>query len=221
MDLDRYMDTLDKAVQSANTLLTKLEEENRMVRMIEAFDKLGPTLDSINNLLVEINEPFSQLIKDPAVLNTFKGASKVFNSRNTHKMIKNMSESFEPEQITRFMDNTDRFIATFDEVVKVDGPFMKSFDGMNRLVNSGKLDKLISSMEKMTSEKKMERILNNVNTLSTQMAKIGPQIPVITRETISTMRELTIVLKALQKTWLLDNETEEVLKELRKNKSKK
>ncbi len=52
-------------------------------------------------------------------------------------------------------------------------------------------------------------LLENLN-------KISPELPSITKELMVTMKELSIVLKALQKTWLLNDESEEVLEELKK-----
>jgi hypothetical protein len=54
-----------------------------------------------------------------------------------------------------------------------------------------------------------------------QTAKIGPEIPTMAKELISTLQEAVIVLKAVQKTWLLDDESEAVIKEIRKKAKKK
>jgi hypothetical protein len=49
------------------------------------------------------------------------------------------------------------------------------------------------------------------------MAKIGPEIPQMTREMTTTMREAVVVLKALQKTWLLKDESKDARKEIDKD----
>ena len=46
-----------------------------------------------------------------------------------------------------------------------------------------------------------------------EMAKMGPAIPTLTKEMIATMREAVVVLKALQKTWLLEEESNAVRKQ--------
>ena len=45
------------------------------------------------------------------------------------------------------------------------------------------------------------------------MARIGPEIPTLTRELLATLREAVIVLKALQRTWILEDETKAVREE--------
>jgi hypothetical protein len=45
--------------------------------------------------------------------------------------------------------------------------------------------------------------------LAEQMAKTGPEIPQMTREMTTTMREAVIVLMALQKVWLLEESMKE------------
>jgi hypothetical protein len=52
------------------------------------------------------------------------------------------------------------------------------------------------------------------------MAKMGPQIPKLSREMLDALREAVIVLKALQRHWLLDDASREVKEEMKKkNKS--
>ena len=46
--------------------------------------------------------------------------------------------------------------------------------------------------------------------LTEQMAKIAPEIPSMSKEMVGAMREAVVVLKALQKTWLLKDESQEV-----------
>jgi len=50
--------------------------------------------------------------------------------------------------------------------------------------------------------------------LAEEGARIGPEIPTATQELIATLREAVVVLKALQKTWLLKDEARDVRQEL-------
>ena len=45
------------------------------------------------------------------------------------------------------------------------------------------------------------------------MAQSGPEIPALTRDLLATLREAVIVLKALQRTWILKDESAEVREE--------
>ena len=80
----------------------------------------------------------------------------------------------------------------------------------NRLLHDPRFDKLLGSMEKLTDPEKLSKLVDNMSIVAREMAKMGPEIPTLSKEMISTLREAVVVLKALQKTWLLKDETKEV-----------
>lgn len=218
LDLGKYMETMDKAVVSLDLLLGKLEEEDRLVRMVEAFDKLGPTLDIMQDFFTDIHEPMVALLSDTAVRKAFKGGARLFNDPKTRKLIHTLADSMDPDKIDSMLEKSERLIVSLDRTLAEEGHMAKTLAGADKLLNDGKLDRMLVSIEKFTTDQKLEKLLSNMSVLSVQMAKIGPQIPSMTREMNATMKELSIVLKALQKTWLLDDETEEVLKKINKEK---
>ncbi len=220
VDLGNYLETMDRAVSSLEVLLRKLEENNRMERMVEAFDELGPTMQKVNYLLGEINEPVAALIKDPALRRTFHGADKVFNDPNMKKVMRNMSKTFEPDKVLAMIDQLNVTAKNLDNMVEEGGDLQTTLAGANRLMNDGRMDRMLTSMDKLTDAEKLEGLIDNMALLASQMAKIGPEIPAMSREMIITMRELSIVLKALQKHWLLDDEAKEVRKKMKKDAEK-
>ena len=220
VDLGNYLETMDRAVSSLEVLLKKLEENNRMERMVEAFDELGPTMQKVNYLLGEINEPMADLIKDPALKRTFHGADKVFNDPNMKKVMRNMSKTFEPDKVLAMIDQLNVTAKNLDTMVEEGGDLQTTLAGANRLMNDGRMDRMLTSMDKLTDAEKLEGLIDNMALLASQMAKIGPEIPAMSREMVITMRELSVVLKALQKTWLLDDEAKEVRKKMKKEAAK-
>lgn len=218
LDLGKYLDTLDRAVSSLDLLLQKFDEEDRMARMVEAFDKLGPTLDIMQSFFSEIQQPMVDLISDPAMRNAFKGGAKLFNDPKTRKLIHSLAKTLEPERLDSLLTKSDRLITSLDTLLEADGHMQRTLAGSDRLMNDGKLEATLASIQKLTTDKKLEKLLQNMSVLSVQMAKIGPEIPSMTKELNATMRELSIVLKALQKTWLLDEEAAEVIKDMKKHK---
>ena len=216
LDLGRYMTTLDRAVATMEVLLGKMEEDDRMGRMIEAFDDFGPAMAKMNVLLGEIQEPMAELIKDPALRGTFRGADKVFNDPNMGRAVRGLGTALEPERVDRLMEKTDRLITRFDALLAEDGHLTGAMKGAERIMTDGRIDRMITSMERLTDADKLEKLLDDLSKLADQMARIGPEIPTMSKELIATMRELAIVLKALQKTWLLDDEAADVRKELKK-----
>jgi hypothetical protein len=220
IDLSQYIKTLDRAVAAMEVMLAKLEEENRLERMVVAFDEMGPTMQRMNQLLEEINDPLAELIKDPAFRGTFTGADKLFNDPATRKAMRRVARTLEPEKVDKLMKRTNTLLARFDKLLAEDGHLQGTMEGMDKLLNDGRMDRMLTSMERLTDAEKLEKLVDNMAILAEQMAKIGPEIPTMTREMIKTMREAVIVLKALQKTWLLDDETAEVKKKLKKQQKK-
>jgi MlaD protein len=220
LDLSKYMSTMDRAVAAMEVTLNKLEENNRLERIMEAFDQMGPTMEQMNSLLAEISGPMADLLKDPSFKRTFVGADKLFNDRNTRKAMNAMATTFEPEKMGALIDRMDKAFTRFDELLIEGGDLQGTFAGTNRLMNDGRLDRLLVSMEKMTDVEKFEKLLNNLSIVAEEMATMGPEIPVLSGEMIVTLREMVIVLKALQKHWLLDDEVEEVKEESRSRKKR-
>jgi len=220
IDLGQYISTMDRAVAAMEVLLSKLEEENRMERMVEAFDQMGPTMTQLNLLLSEINEPLASVIKDPSFQRTFQGADKIFNDRATRRAMRGMANTFEPEKVDKLLRRTDRVLARFDKLMADDGHLTNTLAGTDRMLNDGRMDRMLTTIEQLTDAEKLEKLVDNMAILAEQMAKIGPEIPEMSREMTRTMREAVITLKALQRTWLLDDETKDVKKKMKKDEVK-
>ncbi|HUT78463.1 MAG TPA: MlaD family protein [Polyangia bacterium] len=216
VDLGQYIKTMDRAVAAMEILLGKLEEENRLERMVEAFDQMGPTMSRLNELLSEINEPLAALLNDPSMRGTMRGADKVFNDPATRASLRRLSGALEPERVDRLMVRTDSLLARFDALLAEDSHLTGTLAGADRLMNDGRMDRMLTALEKLTDAEKLEKLVDNLGVLAEQMAKIGPEIPSMTREMTTTMREAVIVLKALQKTWLLKDESKDARKEIEK-----
>ena len=216
LDLGKYMSTLDRAVNSMEILLGKLEENNRMERMVEAFDEFGPTMTNMNTLLEEIREPLADLIKDPAMRGAFQGADRLFNSPDMKGSVHGLSTALEPKRIDRVLARTDELIARLDAQLADGGHLAGALKGADGILNDSRTDKMLTSIARLTDAEKLEKLIDDMSKLADQMARIGPEIPTMSKELITTMRELAIVLKALQKTWLLNDESAEVRKELKK-----
>ncbi|MCP4606821.1 MAG: MCE family protein [Proteobacteria bacterium] len=216
IDLGKYVNTVDRAVAAMEVMLGKLEEENRLVRMMEAFDQMGPTMERVNKLFTELHEPLVELFNDKSVRKTFKGADKLFNDPSTRKAMGAIAKTFEPSRMKSILERFDRVINRFDKLLADEGHFHGAVEGADKLLNDGRMDRMLTAMEQLTDAEKLEKLVDNMAIVANQMAKIGPKIPTMTTEMINALREVVIVFKALQKTWLLDEEAEEVLKELRK-----
>ena len=213
VDLGRYITTLDRAVNAVEITLKKLEEKDRLEHMMEAFDQMGPTLAEMNSLLSDLHDPLVAILTDTNFQSTFAGASKVFNDKSTRKALKAMAESFDPEKINSLTAKMEDAAVAIDTLAAEDGDLNGALKGANRLLNDKRVDRLLTSMEKLTDAEKLAKLVDNMSVVAREMAKMGPEIPTLSKEMISTLREAVVVLKALQKTWLLKDETKEVRQE--------
>ncbi len=210
VDLGRYMETLDRAVSTMEITLRKLDEKERLERMMQAFDEMGPALQRINLLLTDLHDPLIAIVSDPNFPKAMEGASKLFNDKNTRKAMATMSRTFEPERMGKLIDTMDRTFAKLDRLTAENGELTMAMGSMNKFMSDKRLSRLVASMEKLTDAEKMTRLVDNMSVVAREMAKMGPEIPTLSREMIKTLQEAVVVLKALQKTWILRDEAREV-----------
>ncbi len=208
IDLGRYISTLDRAVGAVEIMLKKLEEQDRLERIVEAFDQMGPTLAQLNILLSDLHEPLVSVLTDTNFKDFFSGAAKVFNDRNTRRALGAMAESFEPARINSLTEKMESAMAAIDHIASKNGQFEQALTSATRVLNDKRVDHLLTSMEKLTDHEKISKLVDNMGIVAKEMAKMGPEIPVLSKEMITALKEAVIVLKAMQKTWFLRNKTE-------------
>ncbi|MBM3269977.1 MAG: MCE family protein [Candidatus Sericytochromatia bacterium] len=213
LDLGSNLAMLNRGLAALEKLLGKLEEEGRLDRLIAAADRLGPTLAKVDALLGDVHQPVVSLVRNPALAGTLVGADRVLGDPATLKTLHGAANALEPGRIDRLVARADVLLVKLDKLMADKGPVVSLLDHTDQLITDERIDKLITSLERLTDEKKLGRILDNVSSLADQTAKVGPEIPEITRELTTTLRETTILLKALQKLPLLEGATREVREE--------
>lgn len=214
VDISRHTKVLERAIATTEKLLSSLEEEERFERMVAAFDRMGPTLEKVHDILDATEEPLVELLKDPNVRRTMRGAARVLNDPATMAAVRGAAKTLEPDRMSRLMARVDKTLVNLDELLADNGHLQGAVSGADKLLNDKRIDKLLAVAEQLSDADKLERLVNNVAALTSQMAKIGPQIPKLTKEMMLTLREAVIVLKAMQKSWVLDDESEEARREL-------
>jgi ABC-type transporter Mla subunit MlaD len=220
LDLSSYLNALNRALSAMELLLGKLEESGRLDKLISAFDRLGPTLERVDGLLAELHQPLVSLVKDPALSGTLRGADAVLNDPATRKTLRNAARALDPERIDRLLGRVEPLLGKLEKLTGEDGALLSTLGHADKLMTDGRIDKLITSLDRLTDEKKLGRIIDNVAILAEQTAKIGPEIPQITRELTATLREAVVVLRALQKTWILEGKSDEARREMRQPAAK-
>ncbi len=216
LDLGTYLRAMNHALGAFEQVLGKLEENQRFDRMVTAFDRMGPTMEKVDGLLTELHDPLVGLMTDPALRGTLAGANGVLNDAATRKVVRGAAQALDPARIDPLVTRIDALVLRLTVLTAENGPLPHVLGSADRFLSDGRVDRLVGSLERLTDEKKLGRIIDNVGVLAEQTSKIGPEIPQITRELTSTLREAVVVLKALQKTWLLKGKAEEVREERQK-----
>jgi hypothetical protein len=213
LDLGTYLRAMNRALGTLEVVLEKLEENQRLDRMVGAFDRIGPTMEKVDGLLTELHDPLVAVLTDPALRGTLAGANGVLNDPATKKTLRGAAAALEPGRLDPLITRVDALVTRLTVLTGDNGQLPHVLGSADKFLSDGRIDRLVSSFEKLTDEKKLGRIIDNVGMLAEQTSKIGPEIPQITRELTSTLREAVVVLKALQKTWLLKGKAEEVREE--------
>ena len=204
VDLARFTAVMERTLATSENVLTKLSEGDRLDRMVVAFDQLAPTMEQLNKTLKNVDKPLATLLSDPNLRRTLQGTAQVFSDPETIRVLHGIADALEPSRLGPLVQRTDRVLARLDSLLADDGHLNGTLAGAHLLLTN------------MSDHDKLGKLIDNVAKLSEQMAEVGPQMPRLTRDLLLTLREAVVVLKAMQKTWLLDSASEEARKELQR-----
>lgn len=214
VNLRQSVRVMERSLASIELFLGKLDEGERVERLMSAFDRISPTMQELEKLLRELREPLVALVRNPHWPGALKGASAVLNDPATKKTLEGASALLAPARMEGLVARTESVLGKVDALTAPKGPLVGALDNANRLLGDGRSERLLGSLEKLTDERRMGRIVDNTAVVAEQMARIGPEIPALTRDLTATLREAVVVLKALQKTWMLDDQAREVRRQM-------
>jgi ABC-type transporter Mla subunit MlaD len=234
LDLGTYLSTMNRAMAAMELVLKKFEDGDRLERLVNALDRLGPVVEKVDTLLDEVHEPVVALLRNPALPQTLEaanellhdptlhltlaGMSQLTNDPATRKLVHGAAAVLDPERLNKMLEHVETLTARLDAMTGEKGAVTHILESADKLVAGDRVDRLVSAVERLTDEKKLGRILDNVSVLAEQTAKIGPEIPRLTHELTITLREAVVVLKAVQKTWMLEGKSDDARKEMDKSK---
>ncbi len=234
LDLGAYLGTMNRAMAAAEMVLKKLEDGDRLERLVNALDRLGPVVEKVDKLLDQVDQPLVALIQNPALPQTLEGAnellhdpllhqtlagaSQMLNDPATRKLVHGAASVMDAERLGKMLTHVEALVTRLDAMTGEKGAVTHILESADKMVAGDRLDRLVGAAERLTDEKKLGRILDNVSILAEQTAKIGPEIPKLTHELTVTLREAVVVLRAVQKTWMLEGKSEDARKELDKAK---
>jgi hypothetical protein len=217
LDLSQSMRVLERSIGAVERLLAKFDEDGRFERLVSAFDRAGPTLEKVDSLLDDVHAPLVSLLADPDLKGAVSGLNGVLNDPATRRTLQRASELLAPERLDRLLLRTESVLSRVDALTADKGVLNATLTQANRLMSDGRADRLIDSVERLTDEKKLGKIIDNTAVLAEQMGRVGPEIPALTREMALTLREAVVVLKALQQTWMLEGKADKARRELERD----
>ncbi len=210
IDLGRHLQTVDRMVTAIDGLLARLGEPEQRDRVFSAIARLDSTLSRLDRLLADVHEPLVAVARDPSLARAVRGADAVLNDPATRAAIGHVSAALAPGRLDALLARSESLLARLDQLLAEDGAITSAAAGAGRLVNDPRTERLLASLDRMADEEKMARLVDNMSVLAEQMARIGPEIPALSREMLVTMREAVVVLRALQESWLLEGAARKV-----------
>jgi len=201
LDLDKLISTLDKTSSVLDRMLNQLEKENRI-------EKLGIVLDEMAILLVNLNQ---------FMRNNQNSATRLINNPQLPQLISSLHRISKNPELEKLLTDGKLYelIANLNKIAgQPDLP--EAVSGVKKFFNNSSLYLLLDGGAKMAQTEQFKTLSSDLSELLKSLNAISPQIPRITEEFSQTLKEFTIVLKALQSTWLLDDQAKEVIEKMKK-----
>ena len=223
IDFSHHIKFLEKTLTLLEEIVPTFDNEDQRKILVRALDRIGPSLVRIAHILEEIEEPLIAVIKEPGLPGTFQGVSKVFNNPSFQEVFHSTKALFDDPDIRgafrvvlQFFNDPDLKTAAhkFIETVKPDKivPLVEQTSQFLTLATAlldqaGPLNNTLIGTKKFFNNDQLTSMVTGITQLSNQFTGMDPEIK-------TTLHELSIVLKALQKTWLLKNKAKHARQEL-------
>ncbi len=209
IDFESFMITLEKTTSVAERLLGQLDEGDRIVKLGEILDESAILLKNLNVVITKSKGPLLELLSNNTIEKTFISLDKLLSNKDLELLLKELGKISKDGKLYSTVSNLDELLSA--------GKLTSAVSGMDSLFHEPGLYSLLESFRGETGgENKTAKLLTELTIVLENLNKVSPELPYIAKELMITMKELSIVLKALQKTWLLDDESEEVIEELKK-----
>jgi len=195
-NLIENMESMTKMVGNLNVLLHAFSDQDRAKSIVRIFDKLEPLINNLNDMssgLAAVSKQATLHDNLAIVLENTKGITHELNA------ILPLVKKNAPElgrNITIIVNNLSRLSQDFNDVL----PLLKE-----------KAPGLGSDMTKILSNS--AQITQDLRTLTPALVGMAPTLPKTGTRTVELINEFVVLLKALQRSFLLQSNVEEVRKE--------
>jgi len=217
LDLTAAMKTSARAIAVFEKLLATLEQKDRFERMVASLDRIGPTLERVDRLLDALHAPAVALVGDPSLRGAIHGLDDVLHDPATRRALRNAGQALDPKRIDQVLARVDALADRIDAIAGRGSQLHKVLEHADGVLTDPRIGRLTGAFERLADEKKLASLLDNLTVVAEQTGKVGPEIPRLTKELTLTLREAVVVLKALQKTWMLESKADDARKELQRD----
>ncbi|MEP0774215.1 MAG: MCE family protein [Acidobacteriota bacterium] len=203
IDVGRHLQTVDRAMVSVEGLLARLSEQQGVDRLLSSLDRVPDLVEKLDRLLGDLHAPLVGVLGEPALTGTLRGADALLNDPATVAAVHGAAAGLERQRLDRLLARSEAVLESLEEVLAPGGHLRGTLAGADRVLADERLDRLLVSLERLAADERLPRLLEDLAVLARQGARVGPEIPVLAQELLTTLREAVIVLKALQASWPL------------------
>lgn len=203
IDVGRHLQTVDRAMVSVEGLLARVSEQERVDRLIAALDRVPDLVEKLDRLLGDLHAPLVRILREPALTGTLRGADGLLNDPATAAAVHGAAAALERQRLDRLLARSEAVLESLEEVLAPGGHLRGTLAGTDRVLGDERVDRLLASLERLAADERLPRLLEDLAVLARQGARVGPEIPALAQELLTTLREAVIVLKALQTSWPL------------------
>jgi len=190
------MESMTEMVGNLNVLLNAFSDQDRAKSIVRIFDKLEPLVNNLNDMssgLAAVSKQATNHDNLAIVLENTKDLTYELNA--VLPLVKKNAPEL-GRNITIIVNNLSRFSQDFNDVL----PLLKE-----------KAPGLGSDMTKILSNS--AQITQDLRTLTPALVGMAPNLPKTGTRTVELINEFVVLLKALQRSFLLQSNVEEVRKE--------
>ena len=190
------MESMAEMVDNLKVLLHALSDQDRAKSIVRIFDKLEPLINSLNDMGLGLAALSQQATKHDNMAIVLENTKLLTNEINAVLPIAKKNAPELGRNMTIIVNNLAQLTQDFNDVL----PMLKA-----------KAPGLESDMTKILDN--LAQITQDLRTLTPTLVEMAPTLPKTGRRTIELIDEFVVVLKALQRSFLLQSNAEEVRKE--------
>jgi len=187
------LESMTEIVDSLKVLSHAFSDKERAKSIVRIFDKLEPLVNNLNNMGLGLTKLSNQATKHDNLAIVLDNTKLLTNELNAVLPIVKKNAPELGRNMTIIVNNLAQLTQDFNDVLpmlKVKAPGLGS-----------DITKILSNLAQITQD---------LRTLTPDIVEMAPTLPKTGRRTVELIDELVVLIKALQRSFLLESNVEEV-----------